>query len=81
MITAGLSPPLHHSKVPELMVALRMFGSAVAIGMLIGFTILWPTFERPACTSAVTGKQALPWLNEMRARDMARCLDASLNGD
>ncbi len=80
MIAVGSSPPLHHSKVPELMVVLRLFGSAVAMGIIIGFTIPWPTFERPACTSTVIGRQALPWLNEMRARDMTGCVDASLNG-
>lgn len=29
--------------------------------------------ERQACTSQVVGPQALPWLQEMRARDLEGC--------
>jgi len=35
---------------------------------------LWLLLPAPApCTSPVTGQQALPWLNDERAREMAGC--------
>jgi hypothetical protein len=41
-----------------------LFVGAAAIGLLP---------EREACTSPVVGEQALPWLLDTRARDLAGC--------
>ena len=65
MIATDLSHPLHHSNMFELM--LLLFASATVTGMFIGLAIPWPASEIPACASAITGWQALPWLIDVAA--------------